>query len=141
MMKTTEQSGSTKNQTFEEALTEMEIKKEQETTQAVRDLDYDEVISIISFLSIITGSQCFMDYEGYFVWNVRKGELVFDQYQRELKLVDFDVDEKTQLMVEGVCARYELEYDWYFSESKRKEWDKKLKKIEQENGNATEKDI
>ena len=141
MMKTTEQSGSTKNQTFEEALTEMEIKKEQETTQAVRDLDYDEVISIISFLSIITGSQCFMDYEGYFVWNVRKGELVFDQYQRELKLVDWDVDEKTQLMVEGVCARYELEYDWYFSESKRKEWDKKLKKIEQENGNATEKDI
>ena len=141
MMKTTEQSGSTKNQTFEEALTEMEIKKEQETKQAVPDLDYDEVISIISFLSIITGSQCFMEYEGYFVWNVRKGELVFDEYQRELKLVDWDVDEKTQLMVEGVCARYGLEYDWYFSEKARIELDKKLKKLATENGNTTKKSV
>lgn len=139
MMKTTEQSGSTKNQTFDEALLEME--REQQRTQALRELDYEEVISIISLLTLAVGNQCFVEGEGWFVWSVRKGELVFDQYGRELKLVDWDADEKTLLMVEGVAARYELEYDWYFTERARMELDKKLKKLATENGKPTEKGV
>ena len=120
------------NTSFDEALKEMEEKKEYETF--LNGLEPDEVTSVVSLISILLQTEVFSEGNGVFCsWYTRKSELFLDTISRQVKLVDWDVDIKTQLAVEGLCARYNLEYDFYMSEKEKQKLDKRLGEMNKNN--------
>ncbi len=120
------------NTSFDEALNEMEEKKEYETM--LNGLDPDDITSVVSLISIILQQEVLTEGNGVFCsWYTRKSELFLDAVTREVKLVDWEVDIKTQLAIEGVCARFNLEYDFYMSEKEKQKLDKRLEDMKKNN--------
>lgn len=114
-----------KNNSFDEALNEMEKKKEMETM--LNGLEPDEIVSVVSLISLLLQTEGYGEGNGVFcIWYYRKSELFLDTIAREVKLVDWGVDVKVQLGIEGICARYNLNYDFYMSDKEKQKLDKRL---------------
>jgi len=120
--------------TFDESLLEMEEERLQSNIDEQTLLELEEVMRIISLVSTILLEEVdIMEEATLFAWYCRKGWLEFDVITREFKFVDWSLDTKTTLALEGVASRFNLTHDFYMSESERKKLDTKLNKGNKEN--------
>lgn len=118
--------------TFDEALLEMEELNLTPDEQATL-LELTEVIEIVSIISSVLQTHCdIMQEATIFSWYYKRGELLFDVIGRELQFVDWEADMKTTLTLEGVASRFNLQHDWYMSETERLKLEAKLKKMNKE---------